>query len=635
MSSIEYLSDIITDSSQPITSRRAAVIELAEIGSVEVLPILTQALSDNAAGVRREAATALSKYNGDEVIEILLNVLRVEENDLTLWTVIEVLGLKGTETTLPHLSEVLKTSISPLTRRELQKSIKLIEDRIHSSNISDQRYIENNEDEESNNNDSFQQSDEEIKNGEFDSVDNEQNDVDITTDLFDEKNENGTQDIETDINNLEESDNLNDTDHDSIIDISIDNEDDIRIEEPYSEVVIETDSPDSDDGHLEAISESKQPSDTKQKHFNKNSATPSLPVLVPNTSVVIYERREHAYQPSIFDLVLRPNEYLTKRWVSRTRLYFVVFCLLITSTIILVYSQLQRQPHTPYSSRTKLAFISDPNPYFEDAGLFLQQGDYRRAIDTYELIRYSNDLEQSFYPILNRNLGYAYFQENRYGAAVGAYEDYLKRSKFQAQNPFRTEYAYASSGSSPLQYGMSDYMTYILLGKAYKNIGYINKARLTFEKAIEIEPKEADAYSNLALLYSKDYKQNYLLAETLGYTAIKLNPNNAEYQDSLGSVLIENGRLNKATDVLEYAVRLHSDYYPAHYHLSMISMDSKEPNHSLNIVKKNLVRKSRGLNQARSAMIGLLSYIYENKVREKNRLIPSLYRIRGLHRSIR
>ena len=623
MSSIEQLSKIITDTSQPITSRRAAVIELAEISSAEALPVLSQALTDPAPGVRREAVTALSRYNDDEVTEILINVLRIEENDLTLWTIIEVLGIKGTESALQHLRDLLNSSISPLTRRELQKSIQLIENRIPTSKTHDEQNIKNVDVEESEKNDLLQQFKDNKVIEEFEAEDIEQDVNELITEQIDQSKKNiHTNEIDSHIIEIEEEDSSSDNEQDSIIDISIEN--DVQIEDPISEETTKSSNTKDIDDTSEIIFEAKK------KLRNKETTTPSLPVLIPNTSVVIYGQQEHVYQPSIFDLVLRPNEYLSKRWLSRTRLYIVVFCLLIVSTIALVYSQVQRQPHTPYSSPTNLAFVTDPKPYFEDGGLFLQQGDYRRAIDTYELIRYTDNLDQSVYPILYRNLGYAYFQENRYGAAVEAYEDYLKASKIQAQTPFPTEYAYASSVNSSVQNGTSDYMTYILLGKSYKNIGFIDDARLTFEKAIEIAPNEAEAYSNLALIYSEDYQQQDLLAEALGYAAIKLNPNIAAYQDSLGSILFENGRLNKATDLLEYAVRLQSDYYPTHYHLSMLAMDSKDPNQTLDIVIRNIIKKSRRLNQTRTAMLGLLTYIYEKKAQEMNRFIPSLYRLRGI-----
>ena len=632
MSSIEQLGNIITDLTQPITSRRAAVIQLADMGRAEALSILSQALSDTAPGVRREAATALSRYNDNEVTEILINFLSIEENDLTLWTIIEVLGAKGTENAIPYLKDLFDASISPLTRRELQKSIQLIENRIPTSKTQDKQNIKIGEDEESNKNDFPQQS---INNNEiedFKSDDEEDNVVGLTTEQLEHIEENNTtNEIDSDIIKFKKEDNSIDKDQEPIVDISIEN--DIQIEDVISEETTKSPHNKDSDDSSEFIYESKQHSVNEQKNSNRDTTTPALPVLVPNTSVVIYEQQDHVYQPSIVDLVLRPNEYLSKRWVSRTRLYLLVFCLLIASTIALVYSQVQRLPHTPYSSQTKLAFVTDPKPYFEDGGLFLQQGDYRRAIDTYELIRYTDNLDQSVYPILYRNLGYAYFQENRYGAAIEAYEAYLKTSKINTQAPFSTEYAYASSIDLSLQNDTSDYMTYIFLGKAYKNIGFIDDARLNFEKAIKIAPNEAEAYSNLALVYSKDYQQQNLLAEALGYAAIKLNPNIAAYQDTLGRILIESGRLNKATDLLEYAVRLQSDYYPTYYHLSMLAMDSKDPNQTLNIVKRNLLRKSRQSDQTRTAMLGLLTYIYENKAKETNRFIPSLYRLRGIKKS--
>lgn len=630
MSSFEHLSEIITDSSQPITTRRAAVIEIAEMSSSgEVLQILSQALSDNAAGVRRDAATALLRYNDDEVTKILLDVLRTEENDLTLWTIIGVLGIKGNNTALPHLNDLLNSSVSPLTRREIEKCIQLIEKRIPNYKTQDEQKIDNNDDDENGNNNFLQQSNdkEEIK---VDESEDEEDVVELITEQHDNSRENiNTNNIDSNINKFDGEDTSSVNDQDKIIDISIEN--DRQIEDPNSDESTESVKiEESDDSDI--FIESKPNTTDTEQNYNRHTYTPSLPVLVPNTSVVIYEHQDHIYQPNIFDLVLRPNEYLSKRWVSRTRLYIVIFFLLITATVALVYSQVQRQPHTPYSSRTKLAFIANPNPYFEDGGLFLQQEDYRRAIDTYELIRYSENLDQTFYPILYRNLGYAYFQEKRYSAAVQAFEAYLQTSEIQTQTPFTTEYAYASTNNSSIQNGTSNYMTYILLGKAYKNIGYIDDARMTFENAIEIAPNEAEAYSNLAILYSKEYQQKHLLAEALGYAAINLNPNIAAYQDSLGSILIENGRLNKGIDLLEYAVRLHSDYYPTHYHLSMIAMDSNEPDQTLNIVIRNLLRKSRPLNQTRTAILGLLSHIYENKAIEMKRFIPSLYTLRGINK---
>ncbi|RKU31310.1 hypothetical protein C6497_02130 [Candidatus Poribacteria bacterium] len=629
MSSIEQLANIITDSTQPITSRRAAVIQLAEMSSVEALSILSQALSDTAPGVRREAATALLNYNDNEVSEILTNSLRIEENDLTLWTIIEILGVKGTEIAIPYLKDLLDSSISPLTRRELQKSIQLIENRIPTAKTPDERNIKIDEDRKSSKHDLPQQSIINKENIESESDDEVDNVEELITEQLDNPEENNTaKDFDSDIIQFEGEDTSIDKDQDSIIDISIEN--DLQKEGPNTEETGTSPHPKDSDVTTDFIYESQQNSNNEKENNSRDTTSPALPVLVPNTSVVIYEQQDQIYQPNIFDLVLRPNEYLSKRWVSRTRLYLVVFCLLIASTIALVYSQVQRQPHSPYSSPSKFAFITDPKPYFEDGSLFLQQGDFRRAIDTYELIRYTDNLDQSVYPILYRNLGYAYYQENRYGAAIEAYEDYLKTSKFNTQTPFSTEYAYASSIDSSLENDTSDYMTYIYLGKAYNNLGSINDARLTFEKAIKIAPNEAEAYSNLALVYSKDYQQQNLLAEALGYAAIKLNPNIAAYQDTLGSILVQNGRLNKATDLLEYAVRLQSDYYPSHYHLSMLARESKDPNQTLDILKRNLIRNTQQSDQSRSAMLGLLTYIYENKVKEMNRFIPSLYRLRGI-----
>ena len=123
MSSIHKLSQNLTDTAQPVATRRAAVLEIAATGDEQALPLLIEALLDSAPGVRREAANALKQYNTPDITPALLNAIKAEDNDLTLWTLIEVLGIIGTAEALTDLKDIFSYTISPLTRREIQKSI--------------------------------------------------------------------------------------------------------------------------------------------------------------------------------------------------------------------------------------------------------------------------------------------------------------------------------------------------------------------------------------------------------------------------------------------------------------------------------------------------------------------------------
>lgn len=136
MASFEQLTQNLMDTSQPIATRRAAVLEIADIGGDQAVPFLLKALADVAPSVRRETANVLQRYNSPDVTTALLDAIKVEKNDLTLWTLIEVLGKVGTTSALPTLHDLLIATLSPLTRREIQKSVDLITARIPETDTS-------------------------------------------------------------------------------------------------------------------------------------------------------------------------------------------------------------------------------------------------------------------------------------------------------------------------------------------------------------------------------------------------------------------------------------------------------------------------------------------------------------------
>ena len=360
--------------------------------------------------------------------------------------------------------------------------------------------------------------------------------------------------------------------------------------------------------------------------LQKLGSSLALPVLVPNTSVVIYGEEERKFKPSIFALVLRPNAYLSKRWVSRTRIYLVLFCLLVAATIALVYSQVQRQPRSPYLPNAEIAFLDNLDDYLATGSFYIQQAKYRRAIEELELIRGVDSIDPNLY----KNLGFAYFQENQYTLAVEAYEFYLQARQDKSYHPFVAEASYLSGDMGNPNNDPSDYKTYNILGTAYKQLAQLDKARQAFETAIKIAPNEPEAYSNLAQLYSNNYQQKHLLAETLAYAAVRLNPDVASYQDTLGWILSKSGRLNKATNSLQQAIRLQSDYVPAIYHMAEIAQKSKHPEKAVKVIQNDFAKKMHRKRRSRQDILGVLSYIYETDAQKIPRFNSSLYRLRGV-----
>ena len=361
--------------------------------------------------------------------------------------------------------------------------------------------------------------------------------------------------------------------------------------------------------------------------IKRMGTTPSLPVLIPNTSVVIYEPEDHQFQPSVFALVLRPTTYLSKRWVSRSRLYFVLLSLLLAAVSMLVYSQVQRQPRSPYKPNAAIAHMENPEKYVDAGSFFIQEGDYRSAIETLEFIRGVDSMGIDMY----RNLGYAYFQENHFALAAESYEYYLQFRKAKTYRPFEAEASYQHNIGEEIG-GPIDYNTYNLLGSAYQHIGNLHKAREAFEKAIKLAPLEAEAYNNLSKLYVDGFQNRNYLSEALAFAAVRINPEVASYHDTLGLHYYKDGRLNKGTNSLKQAIRLQSDYIPAHFHLSEIAEKSKNPEMAIQVVKRELVDNLRPSSNSRSDMISVLSYIYETDAQKISRLSSSLLHLRGVSR---
>lgn len=625
MASIERLTQKLIDTTQPVATRRAAIIEIAEIGGEQALPFLLNALRDDAPGLRREAASALQQYNLQEVTAALLDAINSEENDLTLWTLIEVIGNIGTSEALTQLNELLNRTLSPLTRREIQKSIDLI-------------YVRHQESVELVEHDQNTTIDGDVQQVESDASyeEHQQNEIiqenpDVKVEV-DEKSDDTEQIAEILIE--EDETNKNDVDKNKKIDdieVSV-----IEETEDQEQELEGSSTGDSNDTvvHIEEAQESngetESPNDLAANigAIQTLGTSPALPVLVPNTSVVIYEQEDSQFKPSIFALVLRPNAYLSKRWVSRTRLFLVLLCLLIGATVTLVYSQVQRMPRSPYFQGFDSDFISDPQLYLAEGSFSLQQADFRSAIEKFEMVRSNETIESKYF----RELGYAYFQEKQYASAIEAYEYYLQTRTINSYQPFVAEASFPIGGLESEMSRSSDYTTYNILGTAYKNLGEFHKARTAFESAIFIEPNEAEAYSNLAQLYSENYQQKNQLAEALAYTSVRLRPEIATYHDTMGWIVSKYGRLNRATSDLEHAIRLESDYVPAHYHLSEITDKSKNPHKSVKSLQFEHIAKIIQSRNPQPGILGLLTYIYERDSQKLPRLYTSILEHRGIVR---
>ena len=356
----------------------------------------------------------------------------------------------------------------------------------------------------------------------------------------------------------------------------------------------DTETPDTEPPQREEDTDIKNLSDTIAGSPRLAGSSVSLPVLAPNAATVPYHPIGTAMEPAqtnLFLALLHPSKYLSKQWLSRTRVYLILWGVLIAAVV--GFTQHQKHFRANRTPLSRIGLTVDELPELVKRSLaegdfHIQEGYYRKAISSYQLSRKLGTLPLDFY----RKLGFAYFMEGQYALAIEAYELFLKaREELGAPDAFAAEASFSgvqsltSIGKGTTQ----DYETYNILGTAYAKLGRVLDAQQMYEKAIHLAPKYGEAYNNLARLYIDSYQHpltagledlksspKLRFAETLAYTAVTLNPNVAAYHNTLGQILSKRGQVNKAMKVLERAIDLQRDAVEPHYHLAKVALEANE-----------------------------------------------------------
>jgi len=98
------------------------------------------------------------------------------------------------------------------------------------------------------------------------------------------------------------------------------------------------------------------------------------------------------------------------------------------------------------------------------------------------------------------------------------------------------------------------------LGNALLKQRRLREAAISFARAVELDPQNADAMNNLAYTYS-EMSQNLADAEKLCERAAVLLPaRKAYYLDTLGGVLLKQGKREEARAVFEQALAVTTDH---------------------------------------------------------------------------
>lgn len=318
----------------------------------------------------------------------------------------------------------------------------------------------------------------------------------------------------------------------------------------------------------------------------------ALPVLAPNAATVPYQPKvspSEKKKENFFLAVLHPGRYLSKRWVSRTRVYLLLWGVLIAAMVGFMQYQKHRSVEQTPLSRIGLSATEIPDLVkrsLAEGDFYIQEGHYRQAISAYQLNRDLGALPIHSY----RKLGFAYFKEGQFALAAEAYEVFLEERENVTPNVFTAEaalsgmYPTTAVGATVVQ----DYETYNILGTIYMELNRLRDSQRAYEQAIYLAPKYGEAYSNLARLYVDGYQQKTRFAERLAYTAVALNPNVAAYHDTLGWILSKRGQVNKAMKVLERSINLQSDAVASHYHLAQVALKANRRQKAIKSIRNVL-----------------------------------------------
>ena len=645
MLSFEQLIQNVTDTTQPSIVRSSAIASLVAQGDSQGISPLIECLADSDSVIRREAAKALAQLDATRAAEPLLDALQVESNDLTLWAMLEVVGELATPDALPLL-ESFPTTGSILTRIEVKKSIARIQTR-----YADERTSASPEASEP------EPRDEQMEANEPPTVSFEDSQVapeaevvelgsdpspahsvqrlqtDASEDLLIEQVEDAaTDEVSVAESGEEQPDLYEETvaapeeiteatnytqfteeptevmDEAESVEMGTDNTDPAHPEEPTEHEATDTESAQREkaDKEIDDLAESIAQS-TRLAGSSVN-----LPVLAPNADTVPYHTKGAALEEppheNFFLTLIHPGRYLSKQWLYRTRVYLLLWAALIIATIGFI--QYQKYSSVELSPLSRIGLSESELPALVKRSLaegdfYIQEGYYRKAINSYELSKNLSILPINFY----RKLGFAYFKEGQYALAAEAYETFLEAREDDNPDIFAAEASLV--GVYPLtsiDAGTTrDYETYNILGIAYMKLGRVLEAQRAYEQAIRLAPKYGEAYNNLARLYADNYPHvlaadsqvlplssigsvlqtapELRLAEALAYIAVTLNPDVAAYHDTLGWVLSRRGQVNKAIKTLERAIDLQSDAIEPHYHLAQVALKANERKKAMKAIR--------------------------------------------------
>ena len=147
------------------------------------------------------------------------------------------------------------------------------------------------------------------------------------------------------------------------------------------------------------------------------------------------------------------------------------------------------------------------------------------------------------------------------------------------------------------------------LGKAYLDAGKYEKARVEFEKTLQLNPTFLGAYNNLATIYIDHYR-HYEMARQYLQEAIRRNPNYPSAYLNLGVVHLQLRELEAATRAFRKFLKLEPKNLLGHYNLAAAYFNLKQYAKAILILQRGIDLWSRS--DKLYALLGA-SYFHEKE----------------------
>lgn len=112
------------------------------------------------------------------------------------------------------------------------------------------------------------------------------------------------------------------------------------------------------------------------------------------------------------------------------------------------------------------------------------------------------------------------------------------------------------------------------LGFAFEKTGDIPAAIAAYEKAVVLKPNYASALNNLGFLLATTEKDT-IRAVRLCQQAIELEPNSANFRDSMGWACFKGGRIDEAVKHFQQAARLDPSFAKPRFNLGLCEFNRK------------------------------------------------------------